>query len=235
VPTSATTLSNAGDKYRVVVSTTSGNLSNSNCQVTDGVSQIALNVMDCGVVLNTDLLSFNGKLANNRSNLFWTTTREHEALRFNVEKSFDGSNFTKIGSVNGHNINSAENNHYSFTDSSILAGKTYYRIMLTNPAGKMKFSRIIQLNSNSLDDFKVGVMTNPFQKDLQFDVTLNSDSKIKVALLNASGAPVRQKDFTAYSGINYFALQDLQSLSQGIYILQVQSKDQTITKKLIKK
>ncbi len=235
VPTSATTLSNAGDKYRVVVSTTAGNLSNSNCQVTDGVSQIALNVMDCGVVLNTDLLSFNGKLANNRSNLFWTTTREHEALRFNVEKSFDGSNFTKIGSVNGHNVNSAENNHYSFTDSSILAGKTYYRIMLTNPAGKMKFSRIIQLNSNSLDDFKVGVMTNPFQKDLQFDVTLNSDSKIKVALLNASGAPVRQKDFTAYSGINYFALQDLQSLSQGIYILQVQSKDQTITKKLIKK
>jgi trimeric autotransporter adhesin len=235
VPVSATTLSNTGDKYRVVVSTTAGNLSNASCQVTDGVSQIALSVLDCGVVLNTDLLSFNGKLANNRSNLYWTTTREHEPLRFNVEKSFDGTNFTKIGIVNGHNNNSTENNLYSFTDSSILAGKTYYRIILSNPAGKMKYSRIIQLNSTSFDDFKVGIMTNPFQKDLQFDVTLNSDSKIKVALLNASGAPVRQKDFTAYSGVNYFSFQDLQSLSQGIYILQVQNKYQTITKKLIKK
>jgi trimeric autotransporter adhesin len=235
VPVSATTLSNAGDKYRVVVSTTAGNLSNSSCQVTDGVSQIALNVMDCGVVLNTDLLSFNGKLANNRSNLFWITTREHEALRYHVEKSLDGTNFTRIGAVNGHNNTSVENNHYSFTDSSLLAGKTYYRITITNPAGKMKYSRIIQLNTSSQEDFKVGIMTNPFQKDLQFDVTLNDDSRIKVALLNASGAPVRQKDFTAYSGVNYFAFQDLQSLSQGIYILQVQNKDQTITRKLIKK
>ena len=91
------------------------------------------------------------------------------------------------------------------------------------------------MNTTSFDDFKVGIMTNPFQKDLQFDVTLNTDSKIKVALLNASGAPVRQKDFTAYSGVNYFALQDLQGLSQGIYILQIQNKDQTITRKLIKK
>jgi hypothetical protein len=235
VPVSATTLSNAGDKYRVVVSTTAGNLSNSSCQVTDGVSQIALNVMDCGVVLNTDLLSFNGKLANNRSNLFWTTTREHEALRYHVEKSVDGTNFTRIGSINGRNNTSAENNHYSFTDSSLLAGKTYYRIVLSNPAGKMKYSRIIQLNTSSQEDFKVGVMTNPFQKDLQFDVTLNEDARIKVALLNASGAPVRQKDFTAYNGVNYFSFQDLQSLSQGIYILQVQNKDQTITRKLIKK
>jgi hypothetical protein len=235
VPVSATTLSNAGDKYRVVVSTTAGNLSNSSCQVTDGVSQIALNVMDCGVVLNTDLLSFNGKLANNRSNLFWTTTREHEVLRYHVEKSLDGTNFTRIGTVNGRNNTSAENNHYSFTDSSLLAGKTFYRIVITNPAGKMKFSRIIQLNTTSFDDFKVGIMTNPFQKDLQFDVTLNSDSKIKVALLNASGVPVRQKDFTAYNGVNYYALQDLQGLSQGIYILQIQNKDQTITRKLIKK
>jgi trimeric autotransporter adhesin len=235
VPVSATTLSNAGDKYRVVVSTTAGNLSNASCQVTDGVSQIALNVMDCGVVLNTDLLSFNGKLANNRSNLFWTTTREHEALRYHVEKSLDGTTFTRIGAVNGHNNTSVENNHYSFTDSSLLAGKTYYRITITNSAGKMKYSRIIQLNTSSQEDFKVGIMTNPFQKDLQFDVTLNDDSRIKVALLNASGAPVRQKDFTAYSGVNYFAFQDLQSLSQGIYILQVQNKDQTITRKLIKK
>jgi trimeric autotransporter adhesin len=235
VPVSATTLSNAGDKYRVVVSTTAGNLSNSSCQVTDGVSQIALNVMDCGVVLNTDLLSFNGKLANNRSNLFWTTTREHEALRYHVEKSVDGTNFTRIGTVNGRNNTSAENNHYSFTDSSLLAGKTYYRIVLSNAAGKAKYSRIIQLNTSSQEDFKVGVMTNPFQKDLQFDVTLNEDARIKVALLNASGAPVRQKDFTAYNGVNYFSFQDLQSLSQGIYILQVQNKDQTITRKLIKK
>jgi hypothetical protein len=106
---------------------------------------------------------------------------------------------------------------------------------LSNPAGKMKYSRIIQLNTSSQEDFKVGVMTNPFQKDLQFDVTLNEDARIKVALLNASGAPVRQKDFTAYNGVNYFSFQDLQSLSQGIYILQVQNKDQTITRKLIKK
>ena len=60
-------LSDSGDIYRVIVATTVPNLANTNCQFTDGVSIITLNVMNCFIPLKIDLLSFNGKLVNDHA------------------------------------------------------------------------------------------------------------------------------------------------------------------------
>src|SRR5207244_6224889 len=78
VPPANTTVANSGDQYRVVVATTSANLSNSSCLFTDGVSIIHLNVITCGPVLGTNLLSFNGKLSDQHANLNWVTSKENQ-------------------------------------------------------------------------------------------------------------------------------------------------------------
>jgi len=234
VPTSATNAADSGNRYRVVVSSTAGNLGNSSCQVTDGISLISLNVMNCGVPLKTDLLSFSGKLINNRSNLLWSTTKENEPVSFTVERSNDGINFYRIGTINGNKNTTAETNYYSFTDSSVVGNKTKYRVSMSNNTGHTKYSRIIQLG-NEQETFTVNVLANPFSKDLLFDVGVNSDSKIDVVLLNASGNAVKRQTHTAYNGTSSFNMLNTASLPAGIYILQVQYKDKTISKKVIKK
>lgn len=64
IPTSETLLSNAGDLYRLVVATTAANLSNPSCSITDVANIITLNIIDCGVPLAAQLLSFNWQKNN---------------------------------------------------------------------------------------------------------------------------------------------------------------------------
>ncbi|MGZ3987896.1 MAG: T9SS type A sorting domain-containing protein [Flavisolibacter sp.] len=234
IPSTSTTMSDSGNRYRVVVSSTSGNLGNANCQVTDGISIISLNVLNCGIVLKTDLLSFNGKLANNRSNLYWSTSKENEPIHFTVEKSFDGINFSRIGTVQGNKNATAETNYYSFTDSAGITNDMKYRIGLTNAAGNTRYSRIIQLGNNP-EAFTVNVLSNPFGRNLLFEVGVNEDGKIDAVLLNASGTVIKHQTYPAYNGTNNFSLQNAETLPAGIYVLQVQYKDKTLTRKVIKK
>ncbi len=154
-------------------------------------------------------------------------------VRFFLEKSTDGIHFTRIGTVDSYNNPAAENNTYSFTDPVTVTGKTMYRIAVSSNAVIVKYSRTIQLGS-PVETFKVDVTTNPFSSSLHFDVTMDKDAKIDVLLLNATGTVIKQKSYTAYTGINNYSLPNTESLAAGIYILQVQQKDKMITRKVIK-
>ena len=234
IPTTATYVANNGDKYRVVVGTTSSSLSNSNCQVTDGVSQISLNVIDCNnpPPLATYILSFSGTNENGHARLFWSTNHEDEAIHFEIEKSKDGNSFSRIGTVTGYQSTDPVN-YYNFVDSSLLL-KNFYRVSLVNNDGKKKYSRVIQLK-NSIDEFSVTNLTNYFESAVLFDVSTTKDSKIDVSILNASGNLIKQQSFTVYNGANNIVVQNLNSLTPGLYILQVRNKEQFVNEKIIKK
>jgi hypothetical protein len=233
IPPANTTLANSGDRYRQIVATTATNLNGSTCQATDGISIISLNVLTDCTPLNTQLLFFNGKLQNNHAQLSWTTSKEEEAFRFGIERSSDGIHFTRIGTVNGYN-GRAENNHYSYIDSSALTGMAYYRIAMIDQANKTKYSRTIQLSDKS-ETFSVNVTTNPFDKHLSFNVTTDKYSKVTVLLLDATGNVVKERAYTASAGFNSFSIPDTYNLTPGIYILKVYNEDKTQSIKLMKK
>jgi hypothetical protein len=234
IPTSNTTAANNGDRYRQIVATSAANLNSSTCQSTDGVSIISLNVLQNCVTLKTDLLSFNGRLLNNQAQLTWTTTKEQGQFRFIVERSTDGIHFSRIGTLSGHNMPRAETNNYSFTDSAALSTLAYYRIAMVDMGQSTKYSRTIQLGKKT-EAFVVNVATNPFDKHLAFNVTIGEDAKVEVLLVNATGNVVSRKSYTAYSGLNNYSIQNTGALTAGMYMLQVQYKDQIINNKLIKK
>ncbi|ANE52281.1 T9SS type A sorting domain-containing protein [Flavisolibacter tropicus] len=232
IPPANTTLANNGDRYRQIVATTAANLNGSTCQATDGVSIISLNVLPDCTPLTTNLLSFSGKLLNDHAQLFWTTSKEAGELHFGIERSADGIHFTRIGTVNGYNNARAENNHYSFTDSSAFPGMAYYRIAMTD--SRTAYSRTIQLGNKS-EVFNVTVTTNPFDKHVSFNVVVDKYAKVQVLLLDATGNVVKEKAYTAYTGLNNFSLQHTDDLPPGIYILKVYNQEQSQSIKLIKK
>ena len=234
IPASQTTLANNGDQYRLVAATTIPNLANTNCQVTDGVSTITLSVIDCGIPLSTDLLSFNGKLLNNFSNLSWTTSKEDEPLTFEIDRSNDGTTFTKIGMVKSHKNYTSETNQYSFIDSVAVSGKASYRLVLVNNTNKKKYSRTIQLK-NEQAQFQLLNVVNPFSNELTFDVQIDRNANIDVFLLDIYGKLLKKTNKTVYAGVNSLSLGTTTSLSSGLYVLQVKYKENIISKKIVKK
>jgi hypothetical protein len=163
-----TQLSNAGDQYRVVVGTTAANMLNTNCNFTDGIAIITLNVIDCGPPLDVSLVSFKGKVQNGKAGLTWATTRESEPVSFEVERSVDGRSFFHIGKINGANNPAVSSNQYLFVDSTLVTARTFYRIILQTAGGRRIASHTIQLKGE-VEDFNIQNLVNPFTKTVSFD------------------------------------------------------------------
>lgn len=230
-----TTIANNGDLYRVVAATNVDNLTTSNCIFTSSIPFLTLNVLNCGTPLKTDLLSFNGKLAGDYSNLTWITSKEDEPVKYQLERSTDGSDFTVATVINGYN-NNAEQNTYSFTDPVAVTGKVYYRVIIinnSNPDNK-KYSRIISLSKQADNKFTIGTVVNPFGQSLYFDINTPVDTKIEAELLDMTGTVVKRKSYMIHSGINMLILPDTGSLPGGNYIFRVKNNNQIMTRKIIK-
>ncbi len=232
IPPANTTATDSGTLYRVLVATASANLGTTSCQVTDAISIINLAVVNC-TVLGTELLSFNGKLADNNAHLSWSTSHEDSPLTFIVERSNDGRNFSVAGEIAGHN-NGNTINHYSFTDPLPVNDKIWYRVILKTPANKKKHSSIIQLKNN-LTDFDLTNIINPFSNSLAFNITIAGSSAVLIELIDMAGKTVLSGKQMVYAGTNSINLNNTQALSSGIYTLRVATKDRFIIRRVVKK
>ena len=103
-----------------------------------------------------------------------------------------------------------------------------------NISNKKKYSRTIQLK-NEQSDFALLNVVNPFSNELSFDVHIDQNANIDVLLLDIYGKLLKKTNRTVYAGINSLSLGNTESLSSGLYVLQVKHKDNIISKKIVKK
>ena len=231
VPPASTTLADSGTLYRVVVATTADNLSDPNCNISDGVT-ITLHVLNCEPVLNVDLLSFNGILEDTKSRLTWRTSQEDMPVIFVVERSNDGYNFTPVGEVQGY-YNGNNSNMYNFNDPTSVNDKVWYRIVITSPSKKKKYSSTIRL-VNNMPDFELTNLVNPFNSRLNFDITVAHNTTITAELVDMSGRTVLSNKQLVYAGTNSITIGNTHVLQSGIYTLRISSKDRFITSRVVK-
>lgn len=233
IPPALTTLANSGDKYRLVVATTTGNLADNNCRSTDASNIVTITVIDCGPPLDTRFVSLTGKINDTKAALKWTTAIETEQLYYDVEKSTNGTDFSIIGTVNGYNNPGASQNNYSFTDPSDINGKVFYRIIMRNTDNQVVYSRIIQLSAGYEDLSFVSVI-NPFSNELLFDILSAKDGLAKASLIDQFGKPVKRKSFDIKEGVNQLSFDNTGILQTGIYILRIELDEKVIYKKVMK-
>jgi hypothetical protein len=232
VPPAFTTSADSGDIYRVYTATTIPNITNPNCVANDGSAPISLSVLNCGIALKTDLLSFGGTLTNGYGNLTWSTSKELGKFHFELERSDDNVNYTRIYSVDNRNDGNATN-YYLFTDPQLITGKKWYRLALVNEQNARKYSNVIQLNVNPLD-FEIDNLINPFKEKLSFNITLKKADKIDVELMDMQGKIVKSASFIITPGTNSLQILNTDYLSPGIYTLRIHNSERVINKKVMK-
>ena len=216
----------------MIVATTADNLSNTDCQVTDGISIITLTVRDCTPVLQTSFLSFNARIVSGTGQLYWTTTKEDLPVTYQVERSTDGVNFVTIGSLDGHQRRSATVNEYTFNDRQSISGKVYYRIMMVYD-NKRKYSRSMQV-SNQAARLSLTTIINPFFQSLEFEVASAENAKIHAELIDIFGKVVRKKDYIIHAGTSALRLEDIENLPPGNYIFRLHHNGEVTTRKVMK-
>lgn len=229
-PSFVATMADSGTKYRVVVASTLSNITSLNCSFADAASVLTLNVVDCGVPLQTDILSFSGKVESGMVNLNWTTSREDEPVSYTIEKSSDGRNFTNAANIQGFN-NGSDINYYNWSETYSAGQVYYYRIRLVT-ANRQKISRIVKVGSAS---GKLGFASvpNPFGVKLQAEINSGEPQMVVIQLFDNSGRLIIRKNYALTSGITSIQL-DTESLPSGLYTLQLIGEKANSSKKVVK-
>lgn len=109
--------------------------------------------------LPVTLLSLKAIKNNGAVTVDWTTAGEVNINRFEIERSTDGSQFTKIGEVKTTGL-AGTTNAYTFLDRQPLAGYNYYKLKMIDEDGSFKFSQVVRVIFDERQKFAT-VYPNP--------------------------------------------------------------------------
>ncbi|HVZ97489.1 MAG TPA: T9SS type A sorting domain-containing protein [Chitinophagaceae bacterium] len=220
----------SGTFYRLKVATTNSNLNDANCSVANS-QKIFLKVFNVNcTTLNTQLTSFTGNIINNKADLLWTSANEANLEEYDVEKSQDGTHFSRLGVVDA--LNNGNETNYSFVDADLTGSVEYYRLKLVNTAGNIIYSKIIALYNKNVS-FAV-TTANPFRNGIKMNIFLPAEGKVVVKLYDIFGRPVSKKEIQLNQGNSSVTLDDVSGLASGMYLLRTEFNHLVIQNKLFK-
>ncbi|GAC1449853.1 MAG: hypothetical protein NVSMB7_11960 [Chitinophagaceae bacterium] len=159
-------------------------------------------------ILPTLITSFGGQPASGKVNLNWTTTSGNAYQYFEVERSIDGTAFTRLTDV--PEVQGSSVKTYQYTDELPFNGINYYRLKYVFPDGHNSYSAIVSVRTNQSDDFTI--LANPANEAVRVVIK----KPVTLILSDVSGHALQ----TYYLSPGIQVIRTGQ-LSNGIYFLQL--------------
>lgn len=181
--------------------------------------------------LPVTLIYFTGYNKDGFAQLEWKTASEINSKGFEIEKSFDGVNFLKIGFVQAAGTTSLSKN-YSFADKESLTDVQYYRLRQIDLDGRAVYSNIVVLRS-AISLLDILSVTNPFNKQIDMLFTKPVKERMTVTLFDAAGRKVFSTNITNTSS-NVVSFEVTNKITPGIYLLKATVGELQFTRKLVK-
>ena len=187
---------------------------------------VVINFQNAAGILPLSLIDFNGFYRNEgKVELNWVTNFEQNSDRFEIERSFDGMSWQKVGVLKAHGVSTAKG-LYSFTDeagrNTALKKDLYYRLKQVDLDNKAGYSRILIVRVFNTHSTKmISVTPNPAKNDIAVNVQLNEGSFIVMKVVNSTGTEMMKKSVKAASGANSYILEGTSKLQRGMYVLEV--------------
>src|SRR5690606_39073547 len=148
----------------------------------------------------------------------WKVASESNMRSYEIEKSMNGTSFTKAGKVEAKNQGAGE---YQWTDESISQGYHYYRIRSVGIDGKTTITNVVKVlieNTNS----GITVYPNPVVNGtINVQMTHEPAGNYSFRLMNNAGQVVYSKKADHSGGNGKVVLQPDQQLAKGIYQLEI--------------
>ncbi len=176
------------------------------------------------------LLDFAGAAMPNHNELKWTVEQETDLSRYELERSSDGINFSRIATIQSRN--QAVQSVYNYNDLT-MPFESYYRLKMIDRDGTFTYSTVVFLRRPAGKP-EFSVLGNPFQGVIVLKYKLSNDQKIVASLFNATGGLIRREQYAATAGIGVYTIGGFEAIAGGVYYLRVESGDVKQTIKLIK-
>lgn len=148
----------------------------------------------------------------------WKVENQSNLKQYDVEKSTDGSQFTKVGTVDANNKSASD---YNWTDANPVEGYNYYRIRSVDLDGKTAYTSIVKVQM-SQTAAEIKVYPNP-AVDAKVSIELNNlPAGIYYArLFNPLGQVIVSQKIIHPTGSSTETIQWSHSTARGIYQLEI--------------
>ena len=187
------------------------------------------------LVVPVELTSFSYNINENGVSLNWNTATELNNNGFEVQRSFDGSDFSTIGFVKGFGTTTQQHS-YSYVDKPNTTKKTtlYYRLKQVDFNGSSSYSQTLSVVYDLPVKFELSQnYPNPFNPTtvIKYQIAKTSDVSLKV--YNSIGQEVAELvKGTAEPG-TYKVQFDARNLSSGVYFYKLKAGDFVTVKKMV--
>ncbi len=181
--------------------------------------------------LPIELLHFSPKTKTGYVLLEWATAAEINNDFFTIERSFDGTNWSIIGYVQGAG-DSNRSLHYEFADNNPVEGVLYYRLKQTDFDGQFEYFDPVAVQFGSKSSADVEILNIRSSSD-NLNITVNNSGfEAVLDIVDLHGRVVYQ-----YKINNSLQAQDIlvrlpRSYSGEILLIRLYSSDRADTRKV---
>lgn len=199
--------------------------------VDDGTATIAL-----GAPTPVKMTSFTVKKEGSNAVLRWSTSSELQNSHYEIERSFNAVDFTKMGEVAGKGTTNLTSN-YSYPDAidNLVTTIVYYRLRIVDLDGKSTYTQILPLRlDGKVILSSVKAYPNPFTSNIKLQIQSTKEEISTVRLISMNGQEAVKRAITLQPGENIVIIKDLDTVAPGIYILELRKGDDVFTQKILK-
>lgn len=182
------------------------------------------------LLLPIELIDFSATIENRNVILSWKTETELNNDHFEILRSFDGFNFEKIKEIKGAG-NSIQAIKYSCIDKNTPIGIIYYKLHQNDFNGESTNSDIITVNMNSNKEYNL-IFPNPLLGEI-ININLEKDFQnieLVISIIDDKGNLVFNYIENPITPILTINLN--KKLQNGIYNINIKSKDKEINQKI---
>lgn len=196
----------ASTNFRIILSLAT---TNSDKDINGSAFQANAILAPAGAVLPVKFSGLDAKVANSIVSLNWKIATEENVNGYEIEKSVDGNNYSKIGFVNASGQSS-----YTFMDSK-PGSISYYRIKSVDVNGRYTYSTVALVKAGK-SIIVLKAFPSPFVKSL----SIQHPTAVGRSLITISSEDGRTiKSVTPVAGTQQTDV-DLSSAKPGMYLIR---------------
>lgn len=184
-------------------------------------------------LLNSELLHFSTQLKENKAWLNWTINNNPSSYYFEVERSEDGRNFTRLSRIYRTDETSAVAG-YSYPDDigAATVKIIYYRLKIVDKGGRVTYSKIAPVSLRN--DRNVVLLTpNPVRNATQLVLSGPQDKVADIYILDLAGHVLRTIRTSLTKRTAIVDIQGLDNWKSGTYLVKVVIGNETLVEKMI--
>jgi hypothetical protein len=182
------------------------------------------------LVLPIKLANFSAVALGNQVKLNWSAYATHINSSFDIERSANGTTYTKLGTKNPAVVGESK---YEFLDASPVAGNNYYRIKTIDENGKIAYSKSILVKTGARTFALNNLYPSIAVGQINLVISSSTPRSAQVNFIDLNGKVAESRILSIGTGNNNYPL-SVSNLPSGVYTVVLYSNDETITTRFVK-